>query len=101
MNRERRVFVRAAEPGREGDLSAERVAGLFGEAGEQWRVEQAGGDRAHADAAAGEVARGREGEADDAALGGAVGRLADLAVVGGDRGSGDVHAALALAVGVV
>ena len=49
----------------------------------------------------GEVARGREREADDAALGGRVGDLADLAVVGGDRGGVDADAALALVVGVV
>ncbi len=54
-----------------------------------------------ADAARGHVAGGRQGHADDAALGGGVGDLADLAVVGGDRGGVDADAALALAVGLV
>ena len=39
--------------------------------------------------------------ADDAALGGRVGELADLPVVGGDRGGVDAHPALALVVGLV
>ena len=87
----------AAEARRERDLAAERVARLLGQAREQRRVEQAGRDRADADAGLGEVARGRERHADDAALGRRVGDLADLAVVGGDRGGGDADAALALA----
>ena len=87
--------------GGNGTWRAERVARLLGQAGQQRRVEQARGDRAHADAGLGEVARGGERHADDAALGGRVGDLADLAVVGGDRGGVDAHAALALVVGLV
>ena len=60
-----------------------------------------GSDRHHADAAAREVARGGQRQADDAALRGRVGDLADLAVEGGDRGRVDADAALALVVGLV
>ena len=49
----------------------------------------------------GEVARRRQREADDAALRGGVGDLADLAVEGGDRGGVDADAALAVVVGLV
>ena len=76
-------------------------ARLLGQRRQQRRVEEAGGDRHHADAARGQVARGRQGHADDAALRGGVGDLADLAVVGGDRGGVDADAALALGVGLV
>ena len=54
-----------------------------------------------ADAALGHVARRGQGHADDAALRGRVGDLADLAVVGGDRGGVDADAALAFLVGLV
>ena len=77
------------------------VARLLGQGGEQRRVEEARGDRHHADAARGHVARRRQGHADDAALRGRVGDLADLAVEGGDRGGVDADAALALLVGLV
>ena len=49
-----------------------------------------------ADARRREVARRGQGHADHATLRGAVGDLADLAVVGGDRGGVDAHAALAV-----
>ena len=49
-----------------------------------------------ADADAREVARDRQRHADDAALGGRVGGLADLAVEGGDRRGVDDDAALAV-----
>src|SRR4051794_27271551 len=101
VHRQRGVLVRAPEPRRERDLAAEGVAGLLGQAGEQRRVEQAGGDRADADPVAGEVAGGGQRHPHDSALGGAVGDLADLAVVGGDRGGVDADAALALFVGLV
>ena len=68
---------------------------LLGQRGEQRRVEEARGDRQHADAAAGEVAGRRQRQPDDAALRGRVGDLADLAVEGGDRGGVDADAALA------
>ena len=77
------------------------VARLLGQGREQRGVEEAGGDRDDADAARGQVARRRQRHADDAALRGRVGDLADLAVVGGDRGRVDADAALALLVGLV
>ena len=58
-------------------------------------VDQAGRDGVEADADRGEVAGDGEGHADDAALGGGVRRLADLAVEGGDAGQVDDGAALA------
>ena len=60
-----------------------------------------GRDRADADPAAGEVARGRQRHPDHAALGRRVGELADLPVVGGDRRGHHDHAALAARVGLV
>ena len=67
--------------------SPRAVAGLLGQRRQQRRVEEAGGDGDDANAARGHVAGGGQGHADDAALRGGVGDLADLAVVGGDRGS--------------
>ena len=72
-----------------------------GSAREQRGVEQARGDRHDADAVLGEVARGRERHADDAALRGRVGDLADLALVRGDRRGLHAHAALGAVVGLV
>ncbi len=63
---------------------------------QQRRVEEAGGDGAHADAGAGQVAGRGQRHAHHAALRGAVGDLPDLSVVGGDRGGVDAHAALAV-----
>ena len=84
------------------DLRAERRAGLLREARQQRRVEQARarsctrGCRADARSrAAGSVMP------TIAALGRRVGDLADLPVVGGDRGGVDDHAALAALVGLV
>ena len=88
--------VGLAEALREGDACAELLAGLLGQRRQQRRVEQAGGDRVDADPVLREVAGGGEGHPDDAALGGRVGDLADLAVEGGDRGGVDAHAALAV-----
>ena len=83
---ERAELVGIAQPRRMRDLRAELLARLVREAGEQRRVEEPGGDRADAHPRGGEVARGRERHPDDAALGGAVGELADLAVIGGECG---------------
>ena len=93
----------AGRPRREGKgmPAPSACARLLGQRGEQRRVEEAGGDRHDPDAARGHVARRRQGHADDAALRGRVGDLADLAVVGGDRGGVDADAALALLVGLV
>ncbi len=63
-------------------------------------VDQAGGHGIDADARGRQVARDRQGQADDAALGRGVGRLADLAVEGSDAGHVDDGAALA-GVGVL
>ena len=60
------------------------------------RVDEAGGDAVDPDADGGEVAGDGQGHADDAALGGRVGGLADLAVEGGDRGDVDDGAPLAV-----
>src|SRR5690606_28831526 len=60
------------------------------------RVDQAGGDAVDPHADGGQVAGDGERHADDTALGGRVGGLADLAVEGGDRGDGDDGAALAV-----
>src|SRR3546814_4361385 len=57
-------------------------------------VDEAWGDAVDADAGGGEVAGDGEGHADDTALGGGVGDLADLAVEGGHRGDGDDGALL-------
>ena len=65
---------------------------------EHRRREDAGRDRDHADAVAGELARRRQRQRRDAALGGGIGRLADLALEGGDRGGVDDHPALAAGV---
>ena len=87
----------SGRPRREGKgmPSPSAVAGLLGERRQQRRVEEARRDRHHPHAARGHVARRRQRHADDAALGGGVGDLADLAVVGGDRGGVDADAALA------
>src|SRR5262249_33309187 len=75
-------------------LLAERGARGLREPGEQGRVEQPGGDRADPDAQLGEVARDGQRHADDAALPGRVGGLADLAVEGRHRGRVHDDAAL-------
>ncbi len=78
-----------------GDAGGQRVLHLLRHAKQHGRAEDAGSDGHVADAVASQVARDRQGHADHAALGGAVGGLADLAVVGGHRGGGDHHAAFA------
>src|SRR5262249_43743876 len=61
---------------------------------EHRRVGRAGRDRQHADTVARKLSRNRQRQADDAALRGRVGRLTDLAVVGGVRRGVDDHPAL-------
>src|SRR4051812_19485060 len=95
------VLIGAAEARRERNAGTERLARLLGQAGHHRRVEQARGDRAHADPGLGEVTRGGQRHADDAALGRAVGELTDLAVERGDRGGVDADAALAVGVRLV
>ena len=94
--REVRELVRDAEPRGERDAGAQRLAVLLGERRQKRRVEEARRDRVDADAAAGEVAGGRKGEADDAGLRRRVGGLADLPVEGGDRRRVDADAPLAV-----
>ena len=80
-------------------LRAEGVLCLLRQALQHRGEEQARGDGDDADQLVGEVARDRQGHADDAAFGCGVGGLADLALVGGDRGGVDDDAALGAAVG--
>src|SRR5216684_3660981 len=54
----------------------------FGKPAEQGCIEDARGDGHHTNAVAGQIARDWQGHADDAALRGRVGGLADLAVEG-------------------
>jgi hypothetical protein len=63
---------------------------------QQRRVEDARQDRVDADAVARKIARDRQRHADDAALRCRIGRLADLAVFGRDRGGVDDRAAFAV-----
>ncbi len=72
---------------------------LVGDRGEHGGLDDARRDGHDADAVLGEVAGGREGETDDAALARAVGGLADLAVVGGDARGVDDDTPLAVGVG--
>jgi hypothetical protein len=62
------------------------------------RLENAGRDRHDADAVAGKLAGDRQGHADNPALGGGIGGLADLPVEGGNRGRVDDDAALAFRI---
>src|SRR5207244_3580930 len=78
-----------AETLRKRHLLAERGADRIGQGGEKRRVEDPGRDRHDADPELGEVACDRERHADDAALRGRIGGLADLAVEGRDRGRVD------------
>ena len=90
---------RLAEPRRIGDGRAERRLGLLRQLGKQRRLEQAGRDGQHADAEAGELARHRQRQRRDAALGGRIGRLADLPLEGRDRCGRDDDPAAALGPG--
>ena len=92
---ERSELVGLAEPARERDRGGERVLRLLRQIGEQGREEQARCDRQHANAELRQLARDRQRHGDDAALGGRIGRLTDLAVIGRDGRRGDHHAALA------
>ncbi|MNT25966.1 hypothetical protein D3C72_1615130 [compost metagenome] len=68
----------------------------LGQLQQQRRGEEARRHGAHADGVLREVARHRQGHADEAALRGAVGLLAHLAVEGRDGGSEEHHALLAV-----
>src|SRR5439155_12895683 len=71
---------RVAEALGEGDAVGQRLALRLGHEPEQGRVEDARSDGDHADTGRRQVARRRQGEADDARLRRGVGDLADLAV---------------------
>ena len=94
VDREVAVLGGVAEPGRMRHLGAEALARLLVQAHQQRRQEQAGRDGVDADLEAGEIARGRQREADDAALRGRIGDLADLAFIGRDARGVDGDAAL-------
>ena len=72
----------------------ERVHRLGRQRREHRGLEQSGRDRDDPDLALGQLAGDRQGHADNAALGGRVGRLPDLAVEGGHRRGVDDDAAL-------
>ena len=91
-----RVLLGATKAWGVGDARAELHAGLLRKRREQRRIEQAGGDRAHADRVLREVARGGECHPNDAALGCRVRDLADLTIVGRDRGRVEADPALAV-----
>ena len=75
-------------------LGAEALARLLVETHQQRREEDAGRNGVDADLQAGEVARRRQRQADNAALRGRIGDLADLAFIGRHRRGVDDHAAL-------
>src|SRR3569623_1697399 len=91
--RETGIFFGPAEPLRERHLQRQRIAYLLGGGLQQRRVEGAGQDRVDADSLAHQVARDRQGHADDARLGRGIGGLANLAVLGRDRRRADDRAA--------
>src|SRR5215207_5536188 len=90
------LFLRRPEPRRKRDAGLERLAELLRDRVEHRRCEQPRHDGHDADAVAREVAGDREREAEDAALRGRVGGLADLAV--GRRHRGRAHDEAAAAV---
>src|SRR6266508_3236719 len=101
MGRQRSILGRAAEAGREGDLLAQRDARGLGQPRQHRCFENARRDRDDADAHFGQIARDGQSHADDAALGGRVGGLTDLAVEGGHRRRIDDHPALAFLIGLI
>ena len=94
-------LVGPAEPRRVRHRLAERDARRFRQARQQRRVEQARRDRRRRGSRCGPGRARRAGPSRDAALGRAVGDLADLPVEGRDRGRQHDHAALALVVRLV
>ena len=80
MPHERGEFGWTAKPRREGHLLGERFAGGLGQTGEQGSVEGPWGNRHDANPHTRELARQRQRQSDDPALGRGVGGLADLAI---------------------
>src|SRR5215211_6797788 len=101
MLRQGRVLVRPAKPRRERYLLAKGLLRILGERREHRRLEDAGGYCYHPYAARGKFAGHRERERDDAALGGGVCGLPNLAVVGSDARGIDDHPALAVVTRLV
>ena len=87
----------SAWPSRRGNGidGGEQVLRLLRQIGQQRRQEQARRNGQHANAELRQFARDRQRHRDDAALGGRIGGLTDLAVIGGNRGGRDHDAALA------
>ena len=79
-----------------GTEAARLFCASSGSASKQRRVEQARRDGVDADAELGELARRRQRQRGDAALGGRIGGLSDLALEGGHRRGRDDDAALAV-----
>src|SRR5690606_12745363 len=96
LERERGVFFRAAEARRVRNLCGEGGFDFLGCALQERGIEDAWQDGVDADQLLREVARDRQGHADDTALGGGIGRLSDLTGFGGDGGGVDDNAALAV-----
>src|SRR5574337_364992 len=86
---------------REGDRLAQGLLDLGGHAQEHGGFHDAGGDGHDPDAGAGQFPGDGQGHGHHPALGGGVGRLAELAVEGRHRGGADDHPALAAGIGFV
>src|SRR5476649_85190 len=95
LERQRGIFRRIAEAGRERHLRTERGLYRVWRCSEKRCVEQARHDRIATDAFLGEVARDHQGHAIDAGLRCRVGRLADLAILCRDRRGVDDRTAFA------
>lgn len=76
----------------------QRILQLLRSTGQHGRIHDPGSNRVHADTGAGQITGQRQCEADDSALRGRVGRLADLAFVGCYRGHVDDGAAFSALV---
>src|SRR5436190_2020882 len=92
-----RVFLGAAEPRRKRHAGGEAVLHILRQACEHRRREDAGCDRHDPHAVARQLARRRQGQADDAAFRGTVRRLPDLSLVSRDRRGQHDKTALAIA----
>lgn len=88
--------VGPAEPLRKRDAGGEAVLRGLRQAGQHRRREHTRRDRRHADAVVRQLARRGQRQADNAALGSAVGSLANLPVISGNRSGQEDHPALAI-----
>src|SRR4029450_13750490 len=94
MPNKRSVFGWAAKGRREQHLLRQRFARGLRETSEQGSIEGARGDRHDANPHTGELTGERQRHGNDAALGGGICRLADLAVERRNRGGDDDYATL-------